>query len=401
MFIKPTSLIHSLLFAGTALALVLSCAPTSATAFAASSSGGRPAGPTSPVVASVSSPATVVPAGCHFEEASGDAVASAVTTTNSTRGFVSFGGGTCARPAFAGTLRYFDGHDATWRRATSPYTGRVLGVADDTTGTYALYSNQNGIWVGRRTTAGAFTKPVRLSTRGNGGAVLPQGDIVAQGGGYWAVWTEQVGPGGEFAQQELFQAKTLGAGACTAAISRQRITTHHRDDADPSLVLVPATAGRSGAHLAWDRSDGAQGTSSWLMYASSGCNGRWTARTLFQVGIHQDPDLTRAGSIDYLAWGHDARLVEAEISLAPFRSTAFAQPEAGNAHVSVSGSTVVVLFESHGRLATRERHAGVWSLRYLTAAGARQQAVAATSFRSAFTALGLNTSDRLYAITVQ
>ena len=401
MFVKPTSLIHSLLPAGTALALVLSWAPPSAAAFAARSSGGRPAGPPSRVVASVSGPATVVPAGCHFEEASGDAVASAVTTTNSTRGFVSFGGGTCARPAFSGTLRYFAGHDGTWRRATSPYTGRVLGVADDTTGTYALFSNPNGIWVGKRTTAGGFTKPVRLSPRGNGGAVLPQGDIVAQGGGYWAVWTEQVGPGGEFAQQELFQAKTLGAGACTGAISRQRITTHHRDDANPSLVLVPATAGRSGAHLAWDRSDGAQGTSSWLMYASSGCNGRWRARTLFQVGIHQDPDMTRAGSIDYLAWGHDAQLVEAEISLAPFRSTAFAQPTAGNAHVSVSGSTVVALFESRGRLATRERHAGVWSLRYLTAAGAPQQAVAATSFRSAFTALGLNTNDRLYAITVQ
>ena len=51
-------------------------------------------------------------------------------------------------------------------------------------------------------------------------------------------------------------------------------------------------------------------------------------------------------------------------------------------HVSVSGSTVVALFESHGRLATRERHTGVWSLRYLTAAGAQQQAVAATSVRS-------------------
>jgi hypothetical protein len=69
--------------------------------------------------------------------------------------------------------------------------------------------------------------------------------------------------------------------------------------------------------------------------------------------------------------------------------------------VSVSGSTVLALFESHGRLATRERHGGVWSLRYLTVAGAPQQAVAATSFRSAFTALGLNTSDRLYAITMQ
>jgi hypothetical protein len=69
--------------------------------------------------------------------------------------------------------------------------------------------------------------------------------------------------------------------------------------------------------------------------------------------------------------------------------------------VSASGSTVVALFESRGRLATRERHAGVWSLRYLTAAGASQRAVAATSLRSAFTALGLSTSDRFYAITMQ
>jgi hypothetical protein len=350
----------------------------------------------------VSSPATVVAAGCNFEEASGDAVTSAVTTTNSTRGFVSFGGGTCARPAFRGALRYFDGHDATWRRTTTPYSGRVLAVTDDTTGTYALYSNDNGIWLGKRTIAGTFTTPVRLSARGSGGAVLPQGDIVAQAGGYWAVWTEQVGPGGEFAQQELFQAKTLSAGACAPAISRQRITTHDRDDADPSLVLLPAAAGRSGAHLTWGRNNNAVGTSSWLMHASAACNGRWTARTLFQVGIHENPDMTRAAGVDYLAWDRDSRLVEAEISSAPFRSTAFAQPQADNAHVTVSGSTVVALFESQGRLATRERRAGVWSLRYLTAAGLSQQAVAATSFRSAFTALGVSdTSDRLYAITVK
>ena len=60
-----------------------------------------------------------------------------------------------------------------------------------------------------------------------------------------------------------------------------------------------------------------------------------------------------------------------------------------------------VVFQSDGRLASRERRGGVWTLRYLTSPGLRQQAVAATPYRSAYTAFGVSSSsNRLYAITV-
>jgi hypothetical protein len=53
-----------------------------------------------------------------------------------------------------------------------------------------------------------MSPPRQLSSTAPG-AVAPTGAILAGGGNtWWAVWSEQVGPGGEFSQTELFQAKT-------------------------------------------------------------------------------------------------------------------------------------------------------------------------------------------------
>jgi len=362
------------------------------------------AGPAAAASPAASSPVTVVPAGCDFQDSSGDAVASFDPRQNKSQGFVAFGGGTCGQPAFSGTLHYFEGHDRTWRHTPSPYAGLVLAVTDDATGTYVLFANSTGIYVGKRIRPSAtFQDPVRLSGNGTSGAALPQGDIVALAGGYWAVWTEQVGPGGEFAQADLFQAKTLGAGDCIDAVPRTRLTTHSRDDADPSLVLLPETAGRSGAHLTWSRNDGARGESGWLMYSRAGCEARWSPfQTLFRAGNSLDPDMTRANRTDYLAWDRNSRLVEAEVSPGPFRAKAFPRPFAANAHITVPRNVVAVVFQSQERLASMERRRGVWSLRWLTSPGLQQQAISATSFGSTFTAWGVShRTDRLYAITVR
>ena len=352
--------------------------------------------------AGVGSPVTVVSPGCRYEQASADAVASANTSVENHRGFVSFGGGDCPEAIFRGRVWYFSGARSTWSRQRTPYVGHVMAVADDSTGAYVLFAGRTGIFVGKRTVAGSFIAPIRLSPVGLGGAVVPQGDIVALAGGYWAVWSEQVGPGGEFAQTELFQAKTIGAGDCIDPLRRQRITSHPRDDSDPSIALVPATAGRSGARLTWSRNDSARGESGWIMFSRAACDARWsTDQILAQAGNNLDPDLARVGSTDYLAWSRDSRVVEAEISPTTYRAIGFAEPSAFSTHINASGSVVFILFSSGERLGSFERRDGVWRQRWLTAAGLRQQAVAVTKFRGAFTAFGISFSTfRLYAITV-
>ena len=98
--------------------------------------------------------------------------------------------GTAWESAVVRYVRANFNHDGTWRHAPSPYAGLVLAATDDATGTYVLFANSTGIHVGKRTRpSGAFENPVRLSGNGTSGAALPQGDIVALAGGYWAVWT--------------------------------------------------------------------------------------------------------------------------------------------------------------------------------------------------------------------
>ena len=65
----------------------------------------------------------------------------------------------------------------------------------------------------KRSHAGTFFPTRVLSSVAADQVVTPTADIGAVGGRWWAVWTEQVGPGGEFAPQQLFQAKTYGTAA--------------------------------------------------------------------------------------------------------------------------------------------------------------------------------------------
>ena len=66
-----------------------------------------------------------------------------------------------------------------------------------------------------------------------------QGDVVAVGGQWWAVWREHVAPGGipgdEFDQTELFQAYSIGG----TLHGRQRITTNSQWDSAPTLAAMP------------------------------------------------------------------------------------------------------------------------------------------------------------------
>ena len=113
-------------------------------------------------------------------------------------GFADFGPGPCD-----GRIWYFSGRDRSWRHVRTPYTGRVLAAAWDTTGTYLLYANPTGVWVTKRTSAGVFTGGHRLSRTRD----VSEGDLLVSRGSWWAVWAEDA-PGDP--GTAIFQAKTYG-----------------------------------------------------------------------------------------------------------------------------------------------------------------------------------------------
>ena len=123
-------------------------------------------------------------------------------------------------------------------RQPSPYTGVVLAVAwDGACATYVVYDTGSELRIGRRNEqgTGSFAQPTTLSTAV--GAIPHRADVVANAGQWWAVWSEQVGPGGEFAQEELFQQRTL-----LGTQPRTRITSTAA--AAPWRLVLPAAGHR-------------------------------------------------------------------------------------------------------------------------------------------------------------
>lgn len=93
----------------------------------------------------------------------------------------------------------------------TPYRGQVM-ASDQGSGAFVLFAASTGIFLGERSFGnGTYLTPPRQLSTTTPGAVPPQGTVLAGGSNtWWAVWSEQVGPGGEFAQTDLFQAKTYG-----------------------------------------------------------------------------------------------------------------------------------------------------------------------------------------------
>jgi hypothetical protein len=295
-------------------------------------------------------PVTVVPSPCAFVFSDADA---ALGSDGLTRGFVTYNGTGCDFEIW-----YFQGSGSSWTRQLSPYRGVVLGVAVDGGDTYLLYQASDGVRITKRTAAGGFTAGHRLSSFGIGGAVTPRGDVIATGGTWWAVWDEPVGPGGEFAQTELFQAKTYGTDLAT-----QRITANALCDAAPSLAKRPS----GGAVLAWERNDCEVGEVSDVWIASS-LDGAWTSRPLATGGnLNTQPDLFTAGAATFIAWIRDGRAVEADNTSGVFRSHTFVTGASFRPRVAVSLGRVFVIWTTpQNRTFFAERVAGAWSGAYLS-----------------------------------
>jgi hypothetical protein len=331
--------------------------------------------PAAPARASWTVPAaaTVVASGCTAAAQSADAAAPA---DGLARGFARFEGSGC--PA---AIWYFQRAAAGWTRQASPYTGRVLAVADDGAATYLLYAAADGTRITSRTHAGTFTPGRRISA-----VAARSGDVIASGGRWWAVWSEAAGSGAS-----LYQARTMGT-----TLLRRRVTfTATATDARPSLARTS-----TGAVVAFDRTQAGRTD---LYQGRAGTGGTWSFTRFTSDGRSSQAVIAVAGSTAYMAWRGGPWILRADGAWAALRGTAFATAGTGP-RLAVSGGRFFVAWSttpssgpSHVFLA--ERGGANWVGRDVTpAAAGRETAVALTAAGGNATVLGTE-AGRLWAKT--
>jgi hypothetical protein len=243
-------------------------------------------------------------------------------------------------------IDYFEGSGTTWTREATPYRGFVVAVAWDPTGTYLLYVDiaRLELRITKRLADGTYTGGRLLSTHVGPDGSLAQGDVVATGGTWWAVWREHVAPGGspgdEFDQTDLFQAYSVGG----TLHARQRITASPQWDSAPTLARRPA--GTFPLTLVWARggSDFDPGQTD-LRRALGNAGGSWSSSSLATLGVLNFwPDVQVDGTTTYVTWNRDGRTVAADNSGGSFVSHTFNTPGIQNARprIAVSSGNLAV-----------------------------------------------------------
>jgi hypothetical protein len=274
----------------------------------------------------------------------GDAAISSVGTV---RGFAGCGG--------TGSIWFFRAArgQATVRQQ-SPYVGGVLAVAwDGVSATYVVYDTGGELRIGKHDeqATGNFAAPTTLSVAV--GATPHRADVVANAGRWWAVWSEQVGPGGEYAQRELFQQRTLLG---TQPRTRITYTTANTDDAFPTLSYYAGAV-----TLVWARatSPALPGPSDLRIARSAG--GAWSSRTLATGGDQNtDPNLLVYAGVTYVAWERDGHIVAADNASGAFTSRTFAHGGA-DPQVGASLGKAFVAWNIGAQVFVAERAGGTWT----------------------------------------
>jgi hypothetical protein len=276
------------------------------------------------------------PSGCTIDSVNGDAtVASGVI-----RGFFNFSGSGCD----SDEIWFVGGFGTTWKVLLTPYRGRVL-ASDQLSGAFVLFSASTGIYLGERSLGnGTYLDPPRQLSPTAPGAVTPQGTVLAgPSNTWWAVWTEQVGPGGEFAQTELFQAKTY-----SNDLARTQVTNNPDNDSQPALAFRPG-----GGELVFVRDDGFgnEPTHSYLRLATaSGLTGAWAGSQFAAIGINTDPSIdTTPGTTGhtYVAWLRDGQVFESDDRSGSFQHKAFVS-DGLSTDIGVAGGRTRVVWSEEG-----------------------------------------------------
>lgn len=346
-----------------------------------------------PAAAAVPVNFTVVDPGCTFDDVTAKA---AISPAGTVRGFASFHGGSCGA---VGRIWFFEGSGAQWSRSQTPWSGRVLGVAQSGSATYLLFQKladaNQGIWITNKPHGGTLTAGRRLSTfTGQNPHIF--GDVIATGDKWKAVWSEQVGQG-EFAPLFLFEGFTLG---CMPGILKRQITFLGYDE-HPSLAL----RGTNGADLVFERNDGAVGNSQRLLRGTvgPGCQPTWQFLSLSGPGQNRDtdPELVRTPGVNHATWVRAGRVVYAS-DLGGAWSIRRTSAAAGRApEIAATGFAVFVGFTSSLNRLRMLRNSNPigWEEFDLTAGSNPQALVSMLGTGGDATAIGASfTSNRLYAI---
>jgi hypothetical protein len=256
--------------------------------------------PASAAIRPFAPPQTVV-GGCSTSFAD-----SVVTSTGALAGFA-----TCPSPSGV-PIRFFSRNaDGTVNPSQgSGFTGIVLGVASDATATYVLYFTDSEIRIGKRTTAGAFSS--RAVDSWGGAAVYPTGDVIARDGRWFGVWSEQVGPGGEFAQTDLF--------AAGSTVAVHRVTAAGADDVEPTLAYsgpLPV--------LIWTRATAPAVPGPSDLMVAKYISGAWEPERVFAgVGTNNySPDVHIAAGRTFVTWYRDGFIRVAGNATGSFTSHQF------------------------------------------------------------------------------
>jgi hypothetical protein len=349
-------------------------------------------------------PVTISDPPCEFDAWNVDL---ARDTSEVAHGFADLWGTGCNEGI---AIQYFEGSGTTWTRQATPYRGFVVAVAWDPTGTYLLYVDfaTFNLRITKRLTNGTYTGGRLLSTHVDFDGSLAQGDVVAVGGQWWAVWREHVAPGGvpgdEFDQTDLFQAYTIGG----TLHARQRITTNPLWDSMPTLAAMPGST--FPLTLIWARggSDFGSDLPTDLRRALGNASGSWSSATFATLGtLNFWPDAQVVGTTTYVAWLRDGRAVAADNGGGSFASHTFRTPAIlhGPPAIAVSAGNVVVGWTAPTNTSFRafvaKRVGTTWTGTYASPASATRlqflQGVAPKAGKA--TAVILSLRSRLYATT--
>jgi hypothetical protein len=325
-------------------------------------------------------------------------------TSEVAHGFADLWGSNCNTGV---RIDYFQGSGTTWTREATPYHGFVVAVAWDPTGTYLLYVDiaRLELRITKRLANGTYTGGRLLSTHVGPDGSLADGDVVAAGGQWWAVWREHVAPGGspgdEFDQTDLFQAYTIGG----ALHARQRITTNLQWDSAPTLARMPASTfpltlvwARGGSDLEPGQTD--------LRRALGSAGGTWSSSSFATLGILNFwPDVQVNGTTTYVTWNRDGRTVAADNGGGSFVSHTFNTPGIQHARprIAVSSGSVTVGWTAPTSASFRafvaKRIGLTWTGTYASPASAtrRQFLEGVASKGGKATAVILSLGSRLYA----
>lgn len=312
-------------------------------------------------------PPTAEVAGCPG--AAGDA---AVSSAGAVRGFVA-----CTGNRYSPIVFFEQSVTGSHFAQAAPFSGRVLAVAwDGGSATYLVYEQNSRLLLGERLERnGSYLPSILLA--GPAGVVPFTAGLVAWNYRWWAVWSQQVGPGGEFAHTQLFQRHTLLG---TAGPTRITMTAPNVSDRQPAL-----TFDGDRVSMVWTRISSPEQPGPSQIRLARNLGFGWQSTGLTGVGVgpnNSQPDVLVYAHITYVTWVRNGSIWYADNTTGPFVSHSFASAGA-NPRVAVSGANVFVTWTAAApisRVVEAQRTDRVWTTASIAAAPSSSITVLAQGF---------------------